>query len=452
MGARRCCSTQGSPGCRPPPAATDRSLRTAPPRRIVVRAGGVTMFGEPASVLVSAAWADDADTAPDLRACSCTSTRSDSARCNSGFDQFPVSVRLGDHRSGQHRPGARPGGARCRGLLRRRSVWSGTLAEFAVDGDGVSFAGAVTDGVLADASEVLGGGAVRLQGSLGASGVLDPDADVTVGLDLSASVVTNTPSTLADQGVTLDGTWTLDIDAEIGRGVQRASRAGWTSPWRCPIHVGGSLGASYEAGPPATTTFTLRRHRRRRRRSGRSAVARPVVVRGVGRRRWRRTARSTGRRDGRRRERRAGLGEMAISVSSFGRPDHHDAGPRRCRPGQRRRPPCGDRPDAGPRRRVDVGLDTLGLHVSTTTGTPLTKSSTVAVTGAATLFAGPGCRAAGHRRVPTPACLFRRASVGQTSTFLAAGQVRRTHAEQLSCDVPSTGRRRRWLSRWPSAD
>ena len=132
---------------------------------------------------------------------------------NRGFDQFPVTVNSAIVGLGNADQTLDPAALGAEDFFTDGT--GGTLADFAIDDSAVTFAGAVTGGVLADGAEVLGGDAVRLGGSLGVSGVLEPGGP-TVGLDLSATVATSTPDALADKGVTLDGEWTLSIEAVVG--------------------------------------------------------------------------------------------------------------------------------------------------------------------------------------------------------------------------------------------
>jgi hypothetical protein len=410
--------------------------------RIVVRGDGVTLFGAEASVLLTAKWDDDADTSPDL-AVAVKFAQVGLGTLNSAFDQFPVDVNSAIVGLGNADQTIDPAAIGAEDFFTDGvSVGGteGTLSEFEIDDSAVTFAGAVTGGVLADGADVIGGGAIRLTGSLGVSGVLEPDGP-TAGLSLSATITTNTPDALADKGVSLDGEWTLAIEAAIGESYSATfSGAMNVNVGDTPIDVGASIGVEYVPGPPSSTTFKLGASVgtvddlaglswldltgfevsadittsaegldvSMSMTAGLSVGEDPNTVSG--------TVSISASRSG-------GATTTAfslevtnnISASAFleaiGAPAL----------------------DAG----WDVTLTDFRLDFTSTSGTPATKSSTIAVSAGAELFAGPGCEPADPDFEGAQAdVLFRQASVGTTSTFVASGQLSGLSLKQLSCDVP----------------
>jgi hypothetical protein len=404
--------------------------------RVVVRGDGVSLFGADASVLLTATWADDTDTAPQV-AVAVKFDQVGLGALNPAFDQFPVTVSSAIVGLGNADQTLDPA------TLGAEDFFTdgvgdpeGTLDEFTIDDSGVTFAGAVTDGVLAEGAEVIGGAAIRLSGSLGVSGVLEPDGP-TVGLDLSATITTNTPDSLADKGVTLDGEWTLSISAVVGESYSATfSGAMNVNVGDTPIDVGASIGIEYVPGPPSSTTFKLA--------ASVGAVDDLAGLSWIDLTGFEVSADITTSADGIdvSMSMTAGLTvgdvsgtvnlsasrsggatttafslEVTNSISAFDFLEAIGA------------PAL----DSG----WDVTLTDFRLDFTSTSGTPATKTSTIAVSAGAELFAGPGCAAGDPDFEGAQAdVLFRKASVGATSTFVASGQLSGLQLKQLSCDVP----------------
>ena len=266
----------------------------------------------------------------------------------------------------------------------------------------------------------------------------------TAGLDLTATVATSTPDTLAGQGVSLDGEWTLSINASLGTEYS-ATISGQMDVdlGDGPINVAGSIGVVYAPGPPASTTFKLAASVGSvdnlagldwldltslevaaditKTAGGVDATVSITAALTVG------TAPDTV------------SGTVTISASRSGGEtttafslevsNNISASSILAALGA----PTDDLDDGWDVTLTDFRLD----FTSTSTGSAATKSSTIAVSGGAELFAGPGCAPGDPDFDGAQAdVLFRKRSVGATSTFLASGQLGGLTLKQLSCDVP----------------
>lgn len=408
---------------------------------VVVRGGNVSMFGTTASVLLSATWEDaDTDSAADIAVL----IKFDSVglgSLNSAFTQFPVTVNsaiVGIANADQTLDPAALGaedfftdGIPVAGV-------QGTLGGYDVKSSGVSFSGGVTGGVISEATGVLGAGGVKLSGSLSSGNGLESGGS-TVGLDISATVTTSTPDSVAAKGITLEGDWTLNISAVDSTYSARILGDMQVDAGDGPIDVTGSLGVSYNSADQ-TATFDF--------------SASVGAVNDLGGLTWldltgasldASLTKSAGGVDisasisaglsiGNAPNQVTGTATFAISKSGGATTTQLSLDVTNSVSAKSFLTTLGaSYPDVA---GWDVTISNLGLDV-TLTSTSTTKTFTLAVTAGAQLFGGPGCEAGDPDFDPAIASvLFRLASGAPTKPFLISGYVSGLTLKQLSCDAP----------------